>query len=185
MKTFKNILAVLLLSTLCAVADQPQSNDQRAVAVVETTSVWQAPQARVMGVLYFEAKGDTVMITGELKGLEPNSVHGFHIHQYGDFSKDDGTSAGGHFDPHGKPHADPSAEAHHAGDLGNVTADKDGIVKINMKADWLQIGVGPHGVVGRSVVVHADPDDLKSQPAGNAGPRIGVGVIGWASPKAK
>lgn len=155
----------------------------KAVAVVYTTSAWQAPQDKVLGVVYFEEMGDVVHVTGHFKGLEPNSTHGFHIHQYGDATKDDGTSAGGHFNPHDKPHAGPDAEAHHAGDLGNITADENGEVKLDIKAEWLQIDKGPHAVLGRSVVVHAGADDLKSQPSGAAGPRIGVGIVGWANPK--
>ncbi len=170
-----------LFSFTTTLADEHDGH--KAVAVVYTTSAWQAPQDKVLGVVYFEEMGDVVHVTGHFKGLEPNSTHGFHIHQFGDITKDDGTSAGGHFNPHGKPHAGPDADAHHAGDLGNITADENGEVKIDIKAKWLQIDKGPHAVLGRSVVVHADADDLTSQPSGAAGPRIGVGIVGWANPK--
>ena len=185
MKRFLYICLTLTVATLCGAtyATADEHDGHKAVAVIYTTSAWQAPQDNVMGVVYFEEMGDVVHVTGHIKGLEPNSVHGFHIHQYGDASKDDGTSAGGHFNPHDKPHAGPDAGAHHAGDLGNITADKNGEVKLDIKADWLQIDKGPHAVLGRSVVVHAGADDLKSQPSGAAGPRIGVGVVGWANPK--
>jgi superoxide dismutase, Cu-Zn family len=183
----RNFLIVLFSTLLFAAAgaDHHDHDGHRAVAVLRTTSAWQAPQSDVMGVVYFEEKGDVVHVTGHIKGLEPNSKHGFHIHQYGDETKDDGTSAGGHFNPHSKPHAGPDAAAHHAGDLGNVVADENGEVKIDIEAKWLQIDAGPHAVLGRAVVIHAGPDDLTSQPSGAAGPRIGVGVVGWANPESR
>lgn len=186
MKKSLAILSTLLVLFTLAQADHHEDHDgHRAVAVVRTTSAWQAPQTDVMGVVFFEEKGDTVHVTGRITGLEPNSKHGFHIHQYGDSSKDDGTSAGGHFNPHDKPHAGPDAEAHHAGDLGNITADKNGEVKLDIKANWLKIDSGPHAILGRALVIHADADDLSSQPSGAAGARIGVGVVGWANPESR
>lgn len=156
--------------------------DHTAVVVLQPTS--EATSA-VSGMVWFKEMGKKVKVTGWLKGLEPNSTHGFHIHQFGDLSKDDGTSAGGHFNPHDKPHAGPGDKEHHAGDLGNVTADANGEVKLDFEADWLQVCHGPHAVLGRAVVLHAGADDLKSQPSGDAGSRIGIGVIGWGNTESK
>jgi len=188
MNQFKRIFTVVsLLSVLTlapAFADHHNKMDgETAVAVVETTNQRLAPQDRVLGHVRFTQKNGKVHVTGRLEGLEPNSTHGFHIHQYGDFTKMDGTSAGGHFNPKDTKHAGPDAPAHHAGDLGNVTADDNGVVELDMMVDFLSISAGPHAILGRAVVLHAGPDDLSSQPSGAAGPRIGVGIIGWANPE--
>ena len=132
----------------------------------------------VKGTLLLTQKGKDVLITGEVSGLKPGE-HGFHIHQFGDLRAADGVSAGGHFNPEGHEHAGPDAAKRHAGDLGNIKADKSGVAKVNVKAEGLML----HFVIGRSLVVHADPDDLKSQPSGNAGARVAVGVIGLAEVK--
>jgi Cu-Zn family superoxide dismutase len=132
----------------------------------------------VKGTLLLRQQGKDVVITGEISGLKPGE-HGFHIHEFGDLRAPDGTSAGPHFNPDGHDHGGPDAHKRHAGDLGNVTADKNGVAKVNVKAEGLML----HFVLGRALVVHADPDDLKSQPSGNAGARIGVGVIGLAEVK--
>jgi len=120
-----------------------------------------------------------VQIKGKIQGLTPGA-HGFHIHMFGDLRAPDGMSAGGHFDPHGHKHGGPDSQERHAGDLGNVQANDQGVADVNVKAPKLEL----HFVVGRSFVVHANEDDLKSQPAGNAGPRVAVGVIGIAESKA-
>jgi Cu-Zn family superoxide dismutase len=132
----------------------------------------------VKGTLLLTQKGKDVVIMGEVSGLKPGE-HGFHIHQFGDLRAADGVSAGGHFNPEGHEHAGPDAAKRHAGDLGNIKADKSGVAKVNVKAEGLML----HFVIGRSLVVHADPDDLKSQPSGNAGARVAVGVIGLAEVK--
>ena len=115
----------------------------------------------------------------ELSGLEPGSVHGLHIHEKGDCSAPDATSAGPHFSLAGQQHGTPQGESHHAGDLGNVTANSSGKASASLvvPASKLTLVAGPLSVVGRAVVVHAGPDDLKSQPAGNSGARIACGVI--------
>ena len=185
MKYFRKLfLAATVASVLTlqpVLADHHKAAGQTAVAVLETTNQRVAPQARVLGEVRFQQMGDKIHITGRLEGLEPNSVHGFHIHQYGDLTARDGTSAGGHFSPEGHPHAGPEAGKHHAGDLGNVTADKNGVVVIDQTVDFITLANGKSAVIGRSVVLHGGKDDLSSQPSGAAGPRIGVGVIGWAN----
>lgn len=178
----KSILTGMLLLSTLGTGAWAQG---RAVAVIEATAVKEAPKERVMGELYFEEKDGKLHIWGEITGLKPNSKHGFHIHQYGDKTKPDGTSAGGHFNPDKKPHAGPGADHHHAGDFGNITADAQGKAKVDITADWLTVSKGTSAVLGHSVVVHAKADDLKSQPSGDAGDRIGIGVIGWANPESK
>lgn len=133
------------------------------------------------GVVRFEQMGGEVTVTADLTGLAPNSKHGFHIHEFGDVTDLSGKSAGGHYNPDGNPHALPPTEKRHAGDLGNVTADASGHAVLTLTVDNVSLG-GKHDVIGRAIVVHADPDD-GGQPTGNAGARIAFGVIGIA-PKA-
>ncbi|MGD9722344.1 MAG: superoxide dismutase family protein [Pirellulales bacterium] len=132
----------------------------------------------VSGVILLKQEKGYVHVTGEVKNLTPGK-HGFHIHMFGDLRSPDGMSAGGHYNPHGKPHGKPDAHEHHEGDLGNIDASSAGVAKVDVKADGLDL----HHVIGRGVVVHKDADDF-SQPVGNAGPRIAVGVIGLAEVKA-
>jgi len=151
------------------------SGVNRAVAVIYPTKGNAAS-----GVIYFDTMGDHVHVHGEVKGLTPNSTHGFHIHEFGDSSSDDGTAAGGHYNPEGHPHAGPTAAMHHAGDLGNITADASGVAKVDEMITGITVAGMMDPIIGRGVVVHAAPDDLKTQPTGAAGARIGVGVIGVA-----
>ncbi len=132
------------------------------------------------GTATFKSAGkDGVRVTVEVMGVEPGSVHGLHVHEKGDCSAPDATSAGPHFSLPGQQHGSHQGEAHHAGDLGNITADKAGKARasLTVPASKLTVGPGPLSVVGRAVVVHAGPDDLKSQPAGNSGARIACGVV--------
>ncbi len=115
-------------------------------------------------------------ITAKLSGLT-EGAHGFHVHEFGDCSAPDGSSAGGHFNPAGAPHAGPADLHRHAGDMGNVTAGKDGMATIEY-VDAQASFDGPSSILGRGVIVHANPDDLKTQPTGNAGGRIACGVVG-------
>lgn len=109
----------------------------------------------------------------------PAGEHGFHIHEFGDCSAADGTSAGGHFNPTKMEHAGPMAEKRHIGDLGNVTATAEGKVQLDYVDQHLAF-MGPNSIVGRGLILHAQPDDLKTQPTGAAGARIACGVIGVA-----
>jgi Cu-Zn family superoxide dismutase len=129
------------------------------------------------GYLRLKQHDGALTVKGKISGLKPGE-HGFHIHMFGDLGSKDGASAGGHYNPAGHMHGGPSSPDHHAGDLGNIKAGDDGIAEVDTKAS----GVMLSSVLGRSIVVHADPDDLMSQPSGNAGARVAVGVIGLAGP---
>jgi superoxide dismutase, Cu-Zn family len=150
----------------------------RAVAVLQPTK-----GNAVAGVIWFDTVPDGVRVHGTITGLAPNSAHGFHVHQYGDASSDDGTAAGVHYNPENHPHAGPADASHHAGDLGNITADAAGKATVDVTAKGISIAGMNNPIIGRGVVLHADPDDLKTQPTGNAGARIAVGVIGVAKPQ--
>lgn len=158
----------------------PAADDapSRAIAVLHGTE----GNDGVGGTVTFEqADGGGVALKGTITGLTPGE-HGFHVHQWGDCSAPDATSAGGHFNPTGAPHAGPDAEQHHVGDMGNITAAEDGSATIDVTFDFLSFS-GPTSVIGRGLIVHAGTDDLESQPSGDAGARVGCAVIGVAEPR--
>ena len=129
----------------------------------------------VEGAITFVQKDGYVLIDAEISGLAPGK-HGFHIHEYGDCHDSDGTCAGGHFNPTGMPHGGPRDAMRHAGDLGNLTADKEGIADFEIKDKVIRL-TGDHSILGRGIIIHADPDDFKTQPSGNSGKRIACGAI--------
>lgn len=131
----------------------------------------------VRGVLRLQQDGETLTISGQVRNLTPGE-HGFHIHEFGDLRGTDGTSAGGHFNPAGHEHGAPGPESH-AGDLGNITANEQGVARVNVTTKDANL----HTILGRSIVVHAGKDDLQSQPSGDAGARVAVGVIGVGNPE--
>lgn len=128
------------------------------------------------GTVTFEQQGDKVRVSGTVTGLKANAEHGFHVHEKGDCSSGDGMSAGGHFNPLGKAHGHQGAE-HHAGDMPNLRADAYGNASFSFDVAGITVGSGATDIVGRGLIVHRDPDDYKSQPAGNAGPRLACAVI--------
>jgi Cu-Zn family superoxide dismutase len=120
-----------------------------------------------------------VRLVAHVTGLEPGTAHGFHIHEYGDLTAPDLTSAGGHYAPEGHPHGGPEVPLHHAGDLGNVVADAQGVADLEMTVHGITL-TGDHPVLGRAIVVHEGGDDLRTQPTGASGARLAAGVIGIA-----
>jgi superoxide dismutase, Cu-Zn family len=148
----------------------------KAVAVVHALG-----DSKVKGKVTFTKKNGGVEVLAELSGLAPGE-HGFHVHEFGDCSMADGVCAGGHFNPTGEPHGGPDDKERHAGDFGNIKADQSGNATYKRVDKHITLS-GPNSIIGRSVILHADPDDLKSQPSGNAGARVGCGVIGIADPK--
>ncbi|HEX2476902.1 MAG TPA: superoxide dismutase family protein [Lacipirellulaceae bacterium] len=148
----------------------------KAIAVVHPLG-----DSKVGGKVVFTQTRSGVEISAEITGLAPGE-HGFHVHEFGDCSMADGTCAGGHFNPTGAPHAGPDDAKRHVGDLGNIKVSEDGKATYK-RVDKMVALNGPNSIIGRSVIIHAAPDDLKSQPSGNAGARVGCGVIGIADPK--
>lgn len=128
------------------------------------------------GTVVFSEAGNKLRVVAEITGLSPGP-HGFHIHEKGDCSAPDGTSAGGHYNPTGKPHGNPEHAEHHAGDMPQLVADAKGVAKLVAYIDEVNLGNGEGGIVGRSVIVHATADDFKTQPTGNSGARVACGVI--------
>ncbi|MDH4095912.1 MAG: superoxide dismutase family protein [Betaproteobacteria bacterium] len=129
------------------------------------------------GRFEFLQVGPRVRVQAFVQGLAPGSEHGVHVHEVGDCSAPDAASAKGHFNPYGKPHAHYTALERHAGDLPPLKADSRGRAEYVAELDIISLTGGPADIVGRSVVVHANPDDFRTQPAGNAGARIACGVI--------
>jgi len=130
------------------------------------------------GTMTFSRAAGAVVIDGELMGL-PEGRHGLHIHEKGDCSAPDGTSAGGHFAPDGDPHGSPDSPPgqHHVGDLGNIEANEEGYALVNVVDAEMTLDDGPKSVLGRAVIVHAGADDFETQPTGAAGARLACGVI--------
>ena len=136
--------------------------------------------SETQGIVTFTQVESGVLVVADIVGLEPGA-HGFHIHEFGDCSASDGTSAGGHFNPGGTEHAAPSASHRHVGDLGNVTADDSGTAHYEY-TDTHIVFTGPNSIIGRGVIVHAGEDDLTTQPTGAAGARVACGVVGISRP---
>ena len=128
------------------------------------------------GTLSFEQHGDHVMVVAVVSGLKPGQLHGLHVHEKGDCSAPDGTSAGGHFNPTGQPHG-PQNAAHHAGDLPALQADANGVAQARFHLQGVSLKEGATSLIGRGLIVHAGPDDYATQPTGNSGARIACGVI--------
>ncbi len=134
------------------------------------------------GTVNFTQKGDVVVVEAKITGLTPG-LHGFHIHEKGNCTAPDASSAGGHFNPAGAQHGAASGMPRHGGDLGNIEANAAGIASYRVEVTGISLGTGTDSIIGRAVIVHEKPDDLKSQPAGNAGPRIACGLISKAPDK--
>lgn len=171
--TIAAILPSLFVSSAAMAADTPAES---AICVVVPTE-----GSDCQGVVMFQEEGDgKVKVTASISGLTPNEKHAIHIHEFGDITDLSGKSAGGHFNPDKTPHGLPPAAKRHAGDLGNLQADAKGKATYELVVDNISIA-DKNAILGRAIVVHALPDD-GGQPTGNAGARIGFGVIGIANP---
>ena len=173
MKGAFTLTSCALLLAACATLEQQGLS---AVAKLDAKG-----GSRVHGEIKFTQVGSRVHIEGEVTGLAPGAK-GFHIHEKGDYSAADATSAGGHFDPRDQKnwstrHGGPHTAERHAGDLGNIVFDQYGKAVVNMMVGGIAVDRGPTGIVGRAVVVHFQADDLKTDPTGDAGARAACGVI--------
>ena len=163
------VVAVALAAAGCASLAPPAPT---ATAFLEPTK---GSNARC--TVTFQERGGKVLVIASVTGLKPNQEHGFHVHEKGDCSSGDGMSTGGHFNPLGKQHAHHATAERHAGDLPALKADASGIATLREEIDVITVSDGPTRVVGRGMIVHAQPDDYKTQPTGNAGARIACAVI--------
>ena len=145
---------------------------KQAIATIGPTS-----DSSVTGMAVFTQNGDQITLTIEIQNASPG-IHAVHIHENGDCSAPDGTSAGGHWNPTGVAHGKWGEGEFHLGDIGNITVGEDGTGSIELTTDLWEIGTGSDiDVVGKGIIVHAGADDFISQPSGAAGARIGCGVI--------
>lgn len=158
-----------------AAADAPAAaTDTQAVAELAPTA-----GNPTKGSIRFSMVDGRIHARGEITGLKPDSEHGFHIHEKGDCSAPDATSAGGHFNPGQQNHGSVGAEPHHGGDMPNIKANAEGVATVDGPVSSnVNLGKGDgFDIIGRGLIVHADPDDYTSQPTGNAGARLACAVI--------
>lgn len=130
------------------------------------------------GGLKITAAGTGVQISGMVQGLKPAGEFGFHFHENGDCSAPDATSAGEHFNPTSQDHGNPQTPPHHAGDMLNVKSDAQGVAEVSLDNPEVSLQSGQtNDILGKALVMHAKPDDYKTQPSGNSGDRIACGVV--------
>jgi Cu-Zn family superoxide dismutase len=176
MNTLKPIRAgrlLIVLSALALVACETTPSGP----IIASAGLKPTKGNKTHGEVTFEQVGSKVRVTAQVIGLRPNQEHGFHVHEVGDCSSGDGMSAKGHFNPHGKPHGHYGSPERHAGDMPNLKADAKGRARLTVELDTITVTPGPGSVVGKGLIVHAQPDDYTSQPVGNAGARLACAVI--------
>jgi superoxide dismutase, Cu-Zn family len=178
-----SLTAVVAAAQMMAAASPPPAPAPAAKAAPGPVSravvvLHPAKDGKVEGTLTFVRAADGVKVKGRISGLAAGA-HGFHVHEFGDCSAADFSSAGGHYNPTGHQHAGPAEPKRHIGDMGNIEAGADGVATVDYTDSRLRFE-GAHGILGRGVIVHANPDDFKTQPTGNAGGRVACGVIGVA-----
>ncbi len=168
----KTVIAITAVTALLAACQTTPPEPPRA-----TTQLQPTKGNKTFGEATFEQVGNKVRVVVFVQGLKPGQEHGMHIHETGDCSSGDGMSTKGHFNPFGKPHAHHGSPERHAGDLPPLKANKEGRANVQIDLDIIMVTPGPASIIGRGLIVHADPDDYKTQPTGNAGARIACGVI--------
>ena len=167
LRNYKSIaLCLFVLFTIAGCS----SKSEKAEAILDSKS-----GSSVTGKVTFTKEGNVVKIIADIKGLSPGK-HGFHIHEKGDCSAPDATSAGGHFNPRSMQHSGHQTTERHTGDMGNITADESGNAHLEI-SDSIMSFDGEESIIGKSVIVHEKEDDLKTQPTGDAGGRVACGVI--------
>jgi Cu-Zn family superoxide dismutase len=167
----KKLLIAASLAALAGCETMP-GDGPRASATLEPTK-----GNTTRGTATFTQIGDQVRVVAKVSGLKPGQEHGFHVHEAGDCSSGDGMSAKGHFNPYGARHGHYGTKARHAGDMPNLKADASGNAELTADLDIVTVTPGNASIVGRGLIVHAQADDYKSQPVGNAGARIACAVI--------
>ena len=163
-------MLVLLAAAALAGCQMMSDDPLRASAGLEPTR-----GNKAIGEVNFEQMVGKVRVTAQVIRLPANREFGFHIHEMGDCSSGDGMSAKGHFNPFGKPHGE--GPERHAGDMPNLKSDAKGKAKLTVELDVITLKSGPANIIGRGVIVHAQPDDYTTQPTGNAGARLACGGI--------
>ena len=164
-------LSCVFLLASCA---QPEMKTMMPMA---HATLQAAASQTVSGMVMLQQMDGHLMLHAKVAGLKPNAEFGFHVHDKGDCSKADFSSAGGHFNPQQQPHGSQTG-MNHAGDLPNLRSDAEGKAELKMMFPELSLTAGKaNHILGRALVIHANADDYQTQPAGNSGPRIACGVI--------
>lgn len=178
-------LPLIAACALAACSSAPPAPPTPPLPAVPASSVRQAEAALasasgslVSGRVVLLPVPQGVRVTGTVGGLRAGGSFGFHVHERGDCSAADASSAGGHFNPTASPHGRAASGPHHLGDSDNLVADGEGVVHLDRIFGGVSLGTGMgNDILGKALIVHADPDDYHSQPSGNAGARVACGVI--------
>ncbi len=167
----------LLSAAILLASCQTIPRTRTAKAQMMPTSAAEATGLNPTGqVTFTQIGGGMVMVEAKISGLKPNSEHGFHIHAVPDCSGD-GTKTGVHFNPDNNPHTHAGQPHRHAGALFNLRTDAKGVGTLRQDVNTITLTPGKYSIIGQPLIAHRDPDDYKSQPLGNAGPRISCGLI--------
>ena len=182
------LVAIIPCALLAACNNKPAPTAAPSAAAPISAPAMPGPSASAMltgasgtavnGDINLSKTADGVLLTGNVYGLDPNTQHGFHVHEKGDCSAKDASSAGGHFNPDNTMHGNPASGEHHLGDMPNIVADAMGHAEVSATILGATLGDGgPHDLDGKAIIVHDKADDYTSQPSGDAGKRIACGVI--------
>jgi Cu-Zn family superoxide dismutase len=172
MKSVWILICGCVLLGACSGGGNIFSKKQSATAILAPTR-----GNSVSGTVNFTQKGDMVLVEAKVNGLKANAISGIHIHEKGNCSAADASSAGGHFNPTASQHGGPAGAIRHGGDLGNLKADENGYAQMSILVGGISLGIESNSIIGRAVIVHAGADDLKTQPSGNSGARVACGLI--------
>lgn len=150
-----------------------EMDTKSAVAILSGAS-----GSNVTGTATFTSlENGKVRLVMDVENLSPGE-HALHLHENGDCSAADATSAGGHWNPTGDPHGERGEDEYHSGDIDNMVVGDDGVGTLEMEVEGWTIGDGSSSdIVNKAVIIHADADDFTSQPSGAAGARVACGVI--------
>lgn len=162
-------VAVIMFATAAGAAEK----DKSAYTQLKDAS------GKVVGTATFKEKKDGVEVKVDVSDLTPGK-HGIHLHEKGKCDPPDFKSAGDHFNPVKKQHGAKNPQGKHAGDLPNLEVKDDGTAKMTATAEGATLGKGSASLLkegGTALIIHADPDDEKSDPAGKSGNRIACGVV--------
>jgi Cu-Zn family superoxide dismutase len=168
----KSILIITILSVFTLSCSHHKMMNKTVVNLESKSN------SKTTGVITIWETNNSIKVIANIKGLKPNSEHGFHIHEKGDCSAKDAKSAGGHFSPEMSKHGAPDTIHSHLGDMGNLQSNSDGVASVSIEIKKLNISQNnKFSVKAKAFIIHQEKDDLKSQPSGNAGARIACGVI--------
>ncbi len=172
-----SIIGTLFITASLSLSFKPTGQNETSEKIKKATCVLYPTKGNLTsGIINFIASDSGIKVVGNIEGLS-SGKHGIHIHECGDCSASDGSSAGGHFNPTGKSHGGPTSMNKHEGDLGNIMANDSGKAHIEFFDKVLSFE-GNLSIIGRSVIIHKGEDDFMTQPAGNSGARVACGVIG-------